>query len=274
MNDDEYNTLKKKFYQITGLDLDSYKKQQMRRRLTAYVEHHASGVAEYCRHLESSRAAVDTLRNYIAINVSEFFRDSRQFDVLAAEILPRLLKRSPRLNVWSAGCSHGEEPFSLAMLLDQLAPDCQHRIVATDIDSDALRIARAGGPYVPEAVKGVPRNLLAEYFIRGAEGSYMLTNLLRQRVTFKEHNLLQDAFEQGFDLIMCRNVVIYFTEETKNTLYSRFHRSLKPGGVFFTGGAEVILAANKLDFSTLKAGFYQKPELTPSPGEYRVPVAV
>jgi chemotaxis protein methyltransferase CheR len=109
-------------------------------------------------------------------------------------------------------------------------------------------------------MRSLPPSLLQKYFVRLPNGSYNVNDELKRRVFFRKHNLLADAFETGFDLILCRNVTIYFTEETKNALYRRFLLSLKPGGFLFSGGTEVMLNATAIGFMNVKASLYQKPE--------------
>jgi chemotaxis protein methyltransferase CheR len=266
MNDEEYGYLKRKFLKLTSINLDAYKSQQMRRRLNAYIENsQTESVVEYCQKLGQSPEMLEKLRNYMALNVSEFFRDLQLFEQLQNTVLPQLLRRSPRLNIWSAGCSHGEEPYTLSMLLDQATPIIRHHILATDIDDEALEKARAGGPYLPEVLRSLPAALLQKYFTSLPNGNCMVNDNLRQRVIFRRHNLLGDVFENGFDLILCRNVTIYFTEETKRVLYGKFLQSLKKGGFLFSGGTEVMLNASSIGFINVKASLYQKPDAVGKP---------
>ena len=261
MNDEEYTYLKKKFLKLTNIDLDAYKSQQMKRRLSAYIENSATkDVAEYCQKLEQNPEMLEKMRNYMAINVSEFFRDLQLFEQLKTSVLPQLLQRSSRLNIWSAGCSHGEEPYTLAMMMDQINPSARHRILATDIDDEALAQARAGGPYTPEVMRSLPASLLQKYFTKLPNGNYVVSDDIKQRVIFRKHNLLGDPFENAFDLILCRNVTIYFTEETKSVLFRKFLGSLKPGGFLFSGGTEVMLNSSTIGFINIKASLYQKPD--------------
>jgi chemotaxis protein methyltransferase CheR len=263
MDEQEYSYLKKKIYKLTNINLDYYKDQQMRRRLNAYVEHSPNkNVIDFCQHLDNSPLALEELLNYIAINVSEFFRDTLLFSQLEKNIIPMLLAQNSQLKIWSAGCSHGEEPFTLAMILDRIAPSQFHTILATDIDEEAMRKARAGGPYTADVMKGIAPDIIGKYFVRQANGTYMVSDKIVKKITFKKHNLLVDPYEQRFDLILCRNVTIYFTDEAKNAIYRRFLSSLKEGGILFTGGTEVILNAGEIGFKGMKsAAFYQKPEL-------------
>ena len=262
MEEQEYSYLKKKIYKLTNINLDYYKDQQMRRRLNAYVDHSANkNVIDFCQNIEQNPLALEELLNYIAINVSEFFRDTLLFNQLENNIIPMLLEQNSQLKIWSAGCSHGEEPFTLAMILDRIAPSQFHTIIASDIDEEALRKARAGGPYSSDVMKGISPDTLARYFVKQANGSYMVSDRIVRKITFRKHNLLVDPYEQRFDLILCRNVTIYFTDEAKNAIYRRFLGSLKEGGILFTGGTEVILNAGEIGFKSMKsAAFYRKPE--------------
>ena len=259
MNDQDYQYLKRKLLRLTGIDLDSYKSQQMQRRLTAFfAQTGAKNVVEYGHMLERNQDMLQKLRNFLTINVSEFFRDSASFTQLQSTILPLLLKQNPRLNIWSAGCSHGAEPYSVALVLEEVSPGGQHRILATDIDEGALKRAKAGGPYNPAEVKNVPHSMLRKYFIN-SNGNYMFSEKIKRKVEFRQQNLLRDQFEEGFHLIICRNVTIYFTEEAKSEINRKFFNSLRNGGMLFIGGTEAMLDVTSLGFIGLKPSFYQKP---------------
>lgn len=258
MNDDEYTYLKKKIHRLLNIDLDGYKDHQMKRRLDALIARtQAPGVAAYCKTLESDRELCQKLRDFLTINVSEFFRDADQYKILRTRILPDLVKNSPRLNIWSAGCSNGSEPYSIAMILEETASYHRHRILATDLDVGILAKARAGGPYVPSDVRNVDKSLLSKYF-KKVENDYWVDDRIKQRVEFKEHNLLMGPFEKGFDLIICRNVVIYFADEAKRKLYHSFYDSLKGNGVFFMGGTETMLGTSDLKYEKICASFHRK----------------
>ncbi len=262
MEDEDFQHLKQKILKLTKIDLDSYKSQQMRRRLDMFVGHSGCvSVTDYCLKLERDRDALTRLTNFLTINVSEFFRDSALFDTLRKQVLPGLLRESPKLNVWSAGCSHGAEPYSVAMILDSISSFSRHRILGTDIDEDSLARARSGGPYPPAEVRGVPQVFLRKYFATSDDG-YTVNDPMKQRVQFQQQNLLRDRFERGFDLIICRNVTIYFTEVTKTELNRKFLDSLKPGGVLFIGGTEVMLDVIDLGFEVIRTSFYRKPATT------------
>ena len=258
MNDREYSYLKRKIHELLKIDIDAYKTQQMRRRLQAYVgRQDPSNAYLFCKKLEQEEDARRDLKEMLTINVSEFFRDDVQFAYFKSVVLPGLLQNRLRLNIWTAGCSHGQEPYSVAMLLDELSPGQGHRILATDIDVNTLARAMAGGSYQPNELKNVPKLQLQKCFTRSDEGYYVVHELRRQ-VLFQERNLLSATFEKGFDLILCRNVMIYFSNEIKERLFRQFQESLKPGGILFLGGTEAIIGANRTGFDRLSTNFYRR----------------
>jgi len=257
MNDEEYALITTKIRKLTKFDLDNYKSNQMRRRLDGFITTMGvSGVAAYCGMLERDRNMLDKLIDFLTINVSEFFRDLSYFEVLQTIVLPELLKAHPKLNIWSAGCSNGSEPYSIACILESLTPTTAHRILATDIDERILRKATAGGPYRADEIKNVPPRFRT--FLTHTEEGYFIAKKIRARVEFKQHDLLQDRTEQGFNLIICRNVVIYFSIEAKNKLYRKFHSAMKDDGILFVGGTESMLDAATLGFKLKRTCFYQK----------------
>jgi chemotaxis protein methyltransferase CheR len=256
MNDIEYLVLKKRIMQLIDLDIDAYKSQQMRRRLEGYVARQSpDGPTKYCRLLEDSADRRRELLDFLAINVTEFFRDGNQFDYLKANVLPRLLRESRSLKIWSAACSSGQEAYSMAMMLNEMSPNIRHHILATDIDNEALNTAINGGPY--NQMKNVPSDQLEKYFVR-TEGGYMVNAKTRGRVDFGKCNLVADNFESGFDLVLCRNVIIYFKDQTRDLLFRKFADAIRPGGVLFLGGSEVMLAPPSMGFSFLHPSFYEK----------------
>lgn len=258
MNEREYEELKPAIRRATGVDLGSYKTPQMIRRIDGYLTRTgAQSVKEFATLILRDREEASRLKDFLTINVTEFFRDPRVWAEVENEILPDLLKRSRSLKIWSAGCSRGSEPYTLAMLLETLAPRCPHSILATDLDAGVVTRARAGGPYPAADLKNIPSSRLQRWFDRDGDG-YTVRDELKRRITFRQHNLLEDPFDSGFDLIVCRNVVIYFSDDAKQRLYVRFARSLKPGGYFFIGGTETLLNPGPLGFERRSTSFYRR----------------
>jgi len=256
MNLPGYPIFRKTVLDLTGIDLDCYKGTQMERRLQTIMRR--AGVADlaaYARLLSTTPSRVKEFQDFLTINVSEWVRNPEKFEELQKSIIPELLKRSSRLKFWSAGCSNGSEPYSVAMLLDELDPHGRHHILATDLDEEILKVARAG-VYTEKDIRGVSPGRRSRFFLQDGD-KFTVKPELKARVQFERQNLLSDPFPSDVDLILCRNVVIYFTEEAKDELYRRFHRSLKPGGILFVGGTESLLRARELGYASVSPFFYR-----------------
>jgi chemotaxis protein methyltransferase CheR len=258
MNTKDFVYLKKRICELTEFNLDNYGYNQMIRRLDGYIARFKlKNVVQYCKLIERDKHELEKLKKFLTINVSSFFRDAPQFKLLQEEILPTLLHNNLGLKIWSAGCSNGAEAYSVAILLDRLSPYRKHQILATDIDKVILDHAAAGGLYTAAEVKNVPQALLEKYFISD-DGSFRVINRIRDKVTFAWHDLTKDPFENNYDLIICRNVVIYFSTETKRILRKKFLDSLKMNGILFIGATETMLDAGDNGFQRISACFYRK----------------
>lgn len=257
-NERDWETFKQKFNAKSRINLNDYKPTQMQRRITNLMTRH--GVNSYLGFFElidKNQQLYKDFVDYLTINVTEFFRTPEKFSELEKKVLPDLLTKSPKLTIWSAGCSIGAEPYSLAIILSELTPNTKHRILATDLDVEILAKAKKG-VYTSNEFKNIPQTREKKYF-KQVENNFIISEEIKARVEFQRHNLLLDKFETGFDLILCRNVVIYFTEEAKDALYRRFYAALKPGGVLFVGGTEAILNFRDIGFQSYLPFFYRKP---------------
>lgn len=273
MEKEVYAQVKFAVKKLLDINLDYYKDEQMKRRLDSWlVRVGASSWPEYFKRLQTDEIELGRFRDYLTINVSAFFRDPERWQILRQKVVPDLLElvarreRSqgnalpvPHLRMWSAGCSIGMEPYSLAILLDEVTPNRKHYILATDLDRGALAKARARGPYTADEVQNMNSLQRSRYFQPGGPPFY-ITDALAKRVEFRELDLLASPFVPDMDLIICRNVVIYFTEEAKAKLYRRFFEALRPGGVLFVGGTEVISHSTEIGFRSYGISFYQRPE--------------
>jgi len=256
---DKYESFLKDLHRVLDVDLTGYKRPQMERRINSLMRTLQIGTYEqFIQRMKEDQNIFNRFLDHITINVSEFFRNYSQWEVLKEKILPLLLDNNKNLKIWSAGCSTGEEPYTLAMILEEHFSHGRHTILATDFDQRVLVKAKEG-VYSAKEVSGIPETYFKKYIQRKDDTTYQVTENLKKLITFKKHNLLQDPFETNFDLILCRNVVIYFTEETKNQLYRRFFDSLRPQGVLFTGSTEQIIQAREIGFTSIAIFFYQKP---------------
>lgn len=251
-----YEDFKAEILKMTGIDLTSYKERQMKRRIDSLIaKNMIENYTDYVNALKTDKEIYNEFINYITINVSEFFRNYSQWQILESEILPCLFHKNKDIKIWSAACSTGEEPYSLAMLLMKIAPFDNIKIIATDIDKTILARAQEG-LYNEKSVDTVPQEY-RKYFSK--EGDfYKISNEVKKRVDFKFHNLLSDPYPDNCDLIICRNVLIYFTEEAKSDIYMKFNKSLRMDGILFVGSTEQIILCNKYNFAPMKTFFYKK----------------
>ncbi|WP_379162344.1 CheR family methyltransferase [Paenibacillus sp. sgz5001063] len=243
--------------QSTGIDLAQYKEAQMKRRLTTLrTKNGFSSFNDFFAAMMKDKALFYEFLDRMTINVSEFWRNPNRWEVLRDTILPELQRSGRRLKLWSAACSTGEEPYTLAMILSDKNILAQTGILATDIDDGALAKAKQG-IYLERSLKDVPKDVAGRYFT--PEGPvFKVSEGLKKNIDFRKQNLLLDKFDEGFDLIICRNVMIYFTEEAKSKLYHKFSASLRPGGYLFVGSTEQIFTPAQYGFESTETFFYRK----------------
>ncbi len=255
---DSYEIFKTKVFELTKIDLNAYKERQMKRRIDSLItKHKITSYMDYIQVLKTNKVLFDEFVNYLTINVSEFYRNPEQWLLLEKEILPLLMSQSPSLKIWSAACSTGDEPYSLVMLLSKFMPLNKIKIIATDIDKQVLDKARMG-LYNVKSLKGLPAEFIKKFFTQINDTTYQIVDSVKACVEFREHNLLKDAYPASMDLIVCRNVLIYFTEEAKTEIYKKFNAALRKEGILFVGSTEQIIQPQSLNFSTLKSFFYVK----------------
>jgi chemotaxis protein methyltransferase CheR len=259
MDDHEFSYIQREIEQLLSMDVGSYRRSQLQRRLGVFLLR--SGHADWPSFFRAARTdpqLVRKLKDYLTVNVSAFFRDPEKYTYLRESVLPEMRQRRGALRVWSAGCGEGQETYSLAILLAELpVPGQSHYILGTDFDADAIGRAQAGGPYTPEEVAHVAPEHVERYFTPTADG-YCIHDDLRRQVQFRQHNLLFEPFGGPFDLIVCRNVLIYFEPEIRQMLYRRFYDALIEGGVFFVGGTEIVPNAEAIGFRSLSVSFYHR----------------
>lgn len=255
---EDYEKLKKDVYALTKIDLNCYKEKQMRRRIdTLITKNKITSYDDYVKLIKSNPEKFEEFVNFLTINVSEFYRNPEQWEVLDKDVFPRLVQKFGKsLKVWSAACSTGDEPYSLVMALSRHVPLSNIKIIATDIDKQVLDKARMG-LYNAKSISSVPEDFKKKYFTE-VGGSYQISDEIKKCVEFKEHNLLKDPYPTGCHLIVCRNVVIYFTEEAKDEIYRKFNQSLVKEGVLFIGSTEQITNYKDLNYIRNKSFFFEK----------------
>jgi chemotaxis protein methyltransferase CheR len=207
-------------------------------RSTSCISYH-----DYLNYLKANPAELEKLRNALTINVTEFFRDSDVYEVIRKEIFPALIQHRKRLRIWCAGCSTGEEAYSLAMILSDLIvqnPQVSAQIYATDIDQVVLQKAKEG-IYPPKTMVKLSESQIRCHFTKLPDGNFLVKPHLKELVRFRPHDLMSGvAVAQWLDLITCRNVTIYFNEQQKDSLARMFHGALGSRGFYIMGKTEYL----------------------------------
>lgn len=255
-----YDKFKSDILALTNIDLNAYKEKQMKRRIDTLIgKHSIESYSDYIRLIKTDNKKFEQFINFLTINVSEFYRNPDQWEILENEVIPKLIHSfGPSLKIWSSACSTGDEPYSLVMALSKQLPLNKIRVIATDIDQEVLSKAK-NGLYSEKSIASVPEDFKRKYFTRIGT-SYQISDEIKSRVSFKQHNLLNDPYPSNCHLIVCRNVLIYFTEETKDQIYKKFSQSLRADGILFIGSTEQIMNYKDYDFSRAKSFFFVKEE--------------
>lgn len=255
---DKYEDFKKEVLKLTKINLDFYKEKQMRRRIdTIAKKNGCDNYEDYAKLLKTDKSCFEAFVNFLTINVSEFYRNPDQWKLMDENVIPKLIKdHGKSIKIWSAACSTGDEPYSLVMAFSKHIPLSNIHVTATDIDKQVIAHAQVG-LYNEKSIVAVPDDLKKKYFTK-VGNSYQIADEIKKCVTFKEHNLLTDTYPKDFDLILCRNVVIYFTEEAKDMIYRNFYDSLKKDGVLFIGSTEQITNYKDIGFTRMSSFYFEK----------------
>jgi chemotaxis protein methyltransferase CheR len=276
LRDDEFEAIRNFLYEETGIALGNAKRDMANSRLAKRLRHfglHSFG--EYLRRVREGDPTGERQEfiNCLTTNKTDFFREPHHFDVLRDTVIPRLRATGKkRLRIWSAGCSTGEEPYTLAMTLAEHCPASEGwdvRVLASDIDTAVLASAERG-VYDADRVGDVPPELLHRYFLRGTgakAGKVAVRPGLSELITFRQINLIEEPWpvRARFDAIFCRNVVIYFDRATQRRLLTRFAEHLDPNGYLFMGHSENIHWMADT-FAPLGATVYRPHGTTDTPG--------
>ncbi len=275
----DYEYLKKQILGITKVDLNAYKEAQMKRRIDQLIT--KKGLKDYPSYinlLKTDREALEEFLNHFTINVSEFYRNPDQWEFMDKTVIPLLIQRfGKNLKIWSAACSTGDEPYSLVMALSKYIPIQQVRIYATDIDKTILAKAKRG-IYDEKSLAGVPKEFRDKYFrkltgkdmdavevigesdpVATLKTAYAVSDEIKSRVTFRQANLLEAKdYPKDYHMIVCRNVLIYFTEEAKDEVFRRFHDTLLHEGILFIGSTEQITGYQDMHYGRKNSFFYER----------------
>ena len=269
----EFQKIRSIVYETSGISLADSKKALVVSRLTRRLQQlKVPSFQGYVRRLETNPDEIHLLINRITTNLTKFYREKHQFEVLSKQILPVVLEnketqKEKKLRIWSAGCSTGEEVYSILfeilkthngrnLLHHPLSFDV--KILGSDIDTNVLEKAESG-QYNEEETRGLDKSTLNRYFDNVSPGEYRVKEEVKKFVSFKRLNLVHDAFrfKHKIDIIFCRNVVIYFNPKTRQAVYDKFHAVLGDPGFFFSGHSENLFQYRHL-FKFVEKSIYKK----------------
>ncbi len=267
LSDEDFLYFKDKIFALAGIHLTAKKKDLVRTRLKSYIQkNEIKSLHAYRKILESagdSSAEVQTFVNLLTTNKTDFFREKQHFDFLIESTIAAWERNKKKdIKVWCCAASTGEEPYTIAMVLDFFLPkEIDFRILATDIDTNVLSLAR-NGVYPISKYSEIPQPYQDAYVKKGtgtASGWFRIDDRLHSKISFKQHNLIENSYpgDEIFDLIFCRNVLIYFAPETIRELMDKLHKSLKGDGSLFIGHSESIQGTSHL-FRSIKPAIYKK----------------
>ncbi|MDI6740041.1 MAG: protein-glutamate O-methyltransferase CheR [Candidatus Edwardsbacteria bacterium] len=255
ITDPELLALADRILADTGFDIRQYKERPLKRRLAVRLRAcKLAAYAEYAARLKDDPSEYPRLWDALTINVTSFYRNPETYAAVQAKVFPVLVaeaKGTGSLLFWSAGCSSGEEPYSIAILWKEYCArhpnNCQARIVATDIDAESLRKAKAG-VYARSSFNEIPPELIGKYFTPQGDG-FRVAAEIQAMVEFRRAELMDPAPFRGVDLIFCRNALIYFSRAAQETVFERFAAGLRPEGFMVLGKVETLLGQTKERFS-------------------------
>lgn len=256
-----FDEFKDKATKILDINLSGYKLKRVQRRTDSLMRrHNINDYTECLTLLKTDQDFKEAYINHFTINTSEFYRNPENFTYLQKEILPKLLKTQNKIKIWSAPCSNGSEPYTLAIILRELGyTEKNYKILASDLDSNILDVAREG-IFNTNSIANVPDKILKKYFTPLPDNStkYKIDPDIINSIIFEQKDLIKEPFSNNWDIILSRNFFIYLTREVKDILSHKFTAALRPGGYFFLGNTEFIFNPECFDLKKIYSSFYQK----------------
>jgi chemotaxis protein methyltransferase CheR len=265
-----FQKVKRLIGQSAGLNCSGYRDEYLKRRFEIRLK--ATGTntyAKYILYLNKHPEEFTNLLNDLTINYTTFFRDADVYQHLEHKLLPKLFLSKHPLKIWSAGCASGEEPYSLAILIHKLLGRRllfqPVTIIASDIDKDALSKAERG-IYQSRHLSTLDKSLIEQFFTKDGE-NFVINDSVKKIIKFEQFDLMKDPKHCSFDLILCRNVMIYFSKEGQQHIHMNFYRALRDGGYLITGKSEILSGEPAAVFVALDylTRVYQKPIKQPKP---------
>ncbi len=250
-----FEKLKETIFNKFGLDLNQYKENYLKRRLAVRMRSlQLVSYEEYLKYLLAREEEYNLLLDKLTINVTQFFRDMETFEEIEKNIIPEMIRNNSRINIWSAGCSTGEEAYSIAILLEEISESLgilnyKYNIIGTDIDEKALNRAKQGC-YEGRTLDNLSVERKKKYFVFNGK-NYIIKENIKKKVEFLRFNLMEPFKPNYFDMILCRNVIIYFTRDLQSKVIGFFYDSLKDNGIFVMGKTETMLISFRNKFECL-----------------------
>jgi len=266
LNDADFEKYRNLIYQESGITFTSANRSILESRLREQLRSKAlDSVGTYFSKISADKEEMKGFLDSITTNLTRFFRNQPHFDALEKFVVPELINNIKKgsgnntIKVWSAGCSTGEEPYTIAMLLNEtLPPSWKFEILASDISLKCLMTAKEGF-YADGKIEGIPQHYLSKYFDRG-DGGYRIRPDIHSKIKFDYHNLKHDSGQRNLDIVFCRNVIIYFDEVAQAAVINRFWDAMAPKSFLFIGHSESLFGMNtKFEFlKTEWATLYRK----------------
>lgn len=265
LNDEDFEKFRKTIYDESGITFSATNRPILDSRIKEILrEKKIETAGEYYELIHKDHEEMKRMLDSVTTNLTRFFRNQPHFDAFEKYVIPHVLEEKKltgdrTVRVWSAGCSTGEEPYTIAMLLKRiLPPEYDFSVTASDISLKSLMVAQQG-LYAENKVDGIPQDFLAQYFTK-KEGGYQVNKDLMDRVKFDYHNLKNDTGMRNLDIVFCRNVMIYFDEPAQLVVLDRFWESMAKHSYLFIGHSESLFGMNtKFEFlKTDWACLYQK----------------
>ena len=264
----EFSDLKSIIKRKIGFNCEDYKQPHLKRRLAVRLRATESrSYRDYAQMLSKNEDEVNKLKETLTVNVTELFRNPETFDSVRNNVLPELIKQkgiNKVIKVWSAGCSNGEEPYSIAIMLNEFLGHSIKRynisIQATDIDDDSIAKAEMA-IFQPKQLEKIGQERINRFFVK-KDNNYQVIDEVKKLVKVKRHDLISGPKFSGFDIIFCRNVTIYFEQKLQEILYMNFYNALNDGGYFVMGKTETLVGPSTQLFKRfdLKERIFQKRE--------------
>ncbi|VVB88026.1 Chemotaxis protein methyltransferase [uncultured archaeon] len=266
-DDEEFAELKTLIKRKIGFNCEDYKQAHLKRRLAVRLRaNHSRSYKEYAGVLLTNETESQRLKETLTVNVTELFRNPETYESFSKNVLPELFKSkgiNKTIRVWSAGCSNGEEPYSIAIMLREFLGISIKRydisILGTDIDEDSLKKAEKGIYHLKQLEK-IGRERIERFFVQNEDYTYSVIDEVRNLVKFRYHDMISGPRLFGFDVIFCRNVTIYFEQALQEKLYLNFYNALNDGGYFVMGKTETLVGPAEELFHPVdvKERIYQK----------------